>query len=543
MCKTPNQTLFLVQEEWEVLYSRQLMSLACPGNKSAPASLVAPRTYRFFARFFLLFCFAQHAGAEDYFWGDYYDGPRFSSPQLYCRDLVDRQNKNNSQSNYYTRLDGVTIGLDPTGWPDDRYATCIKNNYRISDNEWAGGTRPMIYRWGNSCPEGTTYNRVMGHCRNDQKKGPPPLLACVGNPINVSNGNKYQTEADYLSSSTSTLSFTRSYNSFSGLWQHNYSTYIQKSGANVALVMADGREYYFSVNGTTVSASPTASGRLVIIDSNTWVYTSESNERYTFDVYGRLIRWANSFGAEHLLTYTNNRVTVTDNFGQSLSFTEDARRQPLTFSSAGLAIKYDYNTNERLIKLTRTRGGQTEQRQFHYEDPAYPDLLTGITDERGVRYATWSYDDQGRAISSEHAGGADKILIAYNADGSSTVTNELGKKATYRFQTIQGVRRITAIEGEPSANCPNSNSTFTYDDRGLLKTKTDNKGHLTTYDYNDRGLEISRTEAADTPQARTITTDWHPTLFLPVTVTEPAQITHYTYNDQGRQLSLTVTPR
>ncbi len=131
-------------------------------------------------------------------------------------------------------------------------------------------------------------------------------------------------------------------------------------------------------------------------------------------------------------------------------------------------------------------------------------------------------------------------VLTYNADGSITVTNELDKKATYRFQVIQGVKRIVAIEGEPSPNCPSSNSTFTYDDRGLLKTKMDNKGYVTTYSYNDRGLEISRTEASGTAQARTTTTEWHPTLFLPETVTEPGRITHYQYDDQGRQLSQTI---
>ncbi|MGA4638120.1 RHS repeat protein, partial [Pseudomonas solani] len=179
---------------------------------------------------------------------------------------------------------------------------------------------------------------------------------------------------------------------------------------------------------------------------------------------------------------------------------------------------------------------------YQYED-ANPNLLTGITDERGIRYATWAYDDQGRAISSEHAGGAERTLVSYNADGSSTVTNALGKRTTYRFQTIQGIRRITAIEGEPSANCPNSNSSFTYDDRGLVKTRTDNKGNVTTFDYNDRGLEVSRTEAFGTPQARTVTTTWHPTLFLPATVTEPDRITTYSYDDQGRPLSQSVSQR
>ncbi|MBU3057820.1 RHS repeat protein [Pseudomonas indica] len=204
---------------------------------------------------------------------------------------------------------------------------------------------------------------------------------------------------------------------------------------------------------------------------------------------------------------------------------------------------YSYNTENQLIKASTEQDGYIANRIYHYEDPRNPKLLTGITDERGIRYATWTYDDQGRAISSEHANGAEKVTLSYNADGSTTVTNELGKQTVYRFQTIQGVRRITAIEGEPSANCPASNAQYSYDERGLLKTKTDNKGHLTTYTYNDRGLEVARTEAAGTAQARTVTTEWHPDWFLPVTVTEPDRITRYTYDDQGRQLSQTITQR
>lgn len=57
-------------------------------------------------------------------------------------------------------------------------------------------------------------------------------------------------------------------------------------------------------------------------------------------------------------------------------------------------------------------------------------------------------EDQGHVISSEHASGAERILVSYNTDGSSTVANAGGIRTTYRFQTI---RRITIIEGEPSA--------------------------------------------------------------------------------------------
>ena len=306
--------------------------------------------------------------------------------------------------------------------------------------------------------------------------------------------------------------------------------------------MADGRESFFTVSGSTVTASPTELGRLTKT-SDTWLYTAKNNDTYSFDSTGRLTRWTNSAGAEQLLSYVNGTVTVTDNLGHSLTFTEDTQHQPLTLETAGMTIQYEYNANKRLSRLTRNRGGQIETRQFHYEKAGKPNLLTGTTDERGVRYTTWTFDDQDRATSSEHTGGSDHAQIVYNTDGSSTVINEFGKRTTYRFVTIDGVKRVSAIEGEALGNCPMSNSTFTYDERGLLKTKTDNKGNLTIYDYNARGLEISRTEASGTPQARTITTEWHPTLFLPTVVTEPDRITRYQYDDQGRQLSRTVETR
>ncbi|WBI25779.1 hypothetical protein PALA23_02677 [Pseudomonas aeruginosa] len=204
-------------------------------------------------------------------------------------------------------------------------------------------------------------------------------------------------------------------------------------------------------------------------------------------------------------------------------------------------VDLTYNQNGSLTKRTTNASGFKSEKDYHYENSQNPRLLTGITDENGARYATWTYDDQGRAISSEHANGAEKVSLAYNDDGSTTVTNEYGKQATYRFQVIQGIKRIVAIEGEPSPNCPSSNSTFTYDDQGLLTSKRDNNGNLTTYQYNARGLETSRTEAAGTPQARTVTTDWHPTLFLPVQVSEPGRITRYQYDAEGRKTGEAVT--
>jgi YD repeat-containing protein len=445
----------------------------------------------------------------------------------------------------------------------------------------AGGSRIIwspIYtalhyiRTGDECPTWSTYNSSTGECeapepekcaittrqlRSDEQQS-YELNACValeqkgpaescssssaGNPINFAIGNKFQREIDYLATGSSVLKFSRSYNSLDGFWRHSFSTRLRLSpdAQSVALVMAHGRESFFTVTGNNVAASSADIGVLTKTATD-WQFLSADNERFTFNSAGNLTSWGDASGGRQDFVYTGSQVSVTDHLGNSLTFTQDDKHQPLTLTAPGVQITYGYNANKRLTAVNKTQGGQTIQRQFHYEDTRNNALLTGITDERGVRYATWSYDDQGRAISSEHANGTERIAIEYKSDGGASVTNELGKVANYEFQTILGVKRITAIEGEPSANCPMSNSTFTYDERGLLKTKTDNKGNLTTYTYNTRGLEVSRTEAAGTPQARTVTTEWHPTLFLPVTVTEPSRITTYTYDAQGRLLSQTST--
>ena len=432
----------------------------------------------------------------------------------------------------------------------------------FADNGKVWPSTTTVHRNGGVCSK--SLNPTTLGCGNDLQKGPPPQTCdvtaatnspspttqatssisqttYVGNPINFATGNKFQQELDFSYGGNSTLNFTRSYNSADGIWRHNHATYLRFFDTKyVSLVMANGHESHFTINGTAITSTSGELGILSKTDTG-WIFTSTSNERFTFDTSGKLTQWSNIQGAVHQLTYASNQVTVTDALGNSLSFTEDTNHQALALTATGVQITYGYNTSKRLTSVTRVIGGQTTLRQFHYEDPRNSSWLTGITDERGVRYATWRYDDQGRATSSEHADGADRVGVTYNSDGTVSVTNELGKVTKYSLQTIQGIRRIASIQGEPSANCPSSNSSFTYDSRGLLKTRTDNKGNLTTYEYNVRGLEISRTEAVGKPESRTIITDWHPTLFLPAVVTEPKRTTTYHYDDQGRQLGLTVS--
>ncbi|WKL15231.1 DUF6531 domain-containing protein [Comamonas testosteroni] len=380
--------------------------------------------------------------------------------------------------------------------------------------------------------------KALGNGRDDL--GNNQACSVAGNPINFSVGNKYQEETDYeRKNSGFPLRFSRHYNSVSGDWTHSYSTRLRITTSSTTLIFADGRESVFSGSGVLTkestelgSLSQTASG---------YRYVAVGNEVYEFNSVGRLTKQTNAVGQSHSLVYAaSGGVTVSDDYGNSLAFTEDSRLQPVSMTAPGATLSYSFGARQLLQSVTSTMGADIKIRTYHYENSLYPRLLTGITDERGIRFATWTYDSQGRPTSSTHADGAEATTVAYNVDGTTTVTNALGKPTTYHFAVIDGVRRITQVVGEPTANCPMSNSTYTHDVRGLPASKTDNNGNVTTYQYNDRGLETLRVEASGTPSARSIATTWHATLPLITQIVKPENTTTFTYDAQGRLLTRTI---
>ena len=87
-------------------------------------------------------------------------------------------------------------------------------------------------------------------------------------------------------------------------------------------------------------------------------------------------------------TGANNIATVTDHLGNTVSYTYDAANNLATVTYPGGGSKtYLYNE------------------QAYTANTNLPNAMTGITDENGTRFATYQYDSQGRAVSTEHAGG------------------------------------------------------------------------------------------------------------------------------------------
>ena len=208
-----------------------------------------------------------------------------------------------------------------------------------------------------------------------------------------------------------------------------------------------------------------------------------------------------------------------------------------------VVVTYEYKTISFSSTLSKVIYPNGHERGYMYEDPNFATQITGVVDENGQRISSVKYDSSGRAISSEKGpldSGIERTQIQYNADGTRTLTNALGKKSTYHFTQFNGEYKMTQVEGHASANCAGANKAYTYDTNGFMASKTDWKGNTTTYIHNDKGQELSRTEASGTPQARTITTEWHASFNLPIKITEPHKITTIRYDANGRVISRDV---
>jgi RHS repeat-associated protein len=375
-------------------------------------------------------------------------------------------------------------------------------------------------------------------------------------------------------------------------------------GSYVIATRGLGDTHLFTLNQGVWRAESYDSDQLVALQSpaSGWQYTdAATQDKEFYDATGKLLRIESLSGVVYSLSYSDATtppnvapkpgllLAVASNFGPQLTlrYSSDGLLDTVV-DPAGGETHYGYETllngETKLVTVTHPDGST---RRYHYEQvleafeasltPEPVDLsklpgdiagrnwptitegdlkavarltvppeyevapLTGITDENGKRFATWAYDALGRAISSSHADGADLTTLTYNADGSTTVTNALEKQTTYHFATVNGVKRVTAIEGHPTAQCAAASREIRYDINGFRDVVSDFKGNITDFDHDSRGLEVQRTEAKGTPEQRVIQTQWHATLRLPTCRIEPRHTTSLTYDTQGRLLEHAIT--
>ncbi|GKS69654.1 type IV secretion protein Rhs [Nitrosomonas sp. PY1] len=394
--------------------------------------------------------------------------------------------------------------------------------------------------------------------------GQPQFGSCAGNPINTATGNKYAEETDIASSGG--LSFSRYYNSTSlsggssvdSSWNHAFQRSLFINSQTITASRPDGKTAYFKlVNSVWVNQQAGGDTLTQIAGGTSWQLTTSDDEIETYDTSGRLLSIVDRNDRTQTLSYDANGrlITVTDDVGRALSFTYDGSSRIKTMTDPGNGVyQYAYDTNGNLTSVTYPDG---KIRIYHYNESVYtsnanlPNALTGITDENGVRFATYTYDTQGRAVVTEHAGVVERYVLGYSTDGSNTmVTDPLNSQYTHYFQTILGVAKSTGQSQPAGSGCSAASSAITYDTNGNVASRADFNGNKTCYGYDlTRNLETARIEGlgsgvncptdlvnynpASGGQERKVLTNWHASFRLPIKVTEAGRETTISYDSHG----------
>ena len=225
---------------------------------------------------------------------------------------------------------------------------------------------------------------------------------------------------------------------------------------------------------------------------------------------GRLLRVQQPDGQVISLNYNANGMleSAVHSTGRSIEFRYGGNpRRLIGIDSEGSAL-VDYTYINGRLDSAIYAGGMSGK-TYLYENATFPNHLTGIEDEKSVRFATYGYDDLGRAILTEHAGGAGRVSLTFEEDGTTTLVTPLNETKIYSFSNDGYYRKLTGVEG---AGLPQVFERMPYgsDFRRRVESSSDARGFLTTYQYVDSGpvrKEI-RTEALGTTDERTIETDF-----------------------------------
>lgn len=404
----------------------------------------------------------------------------------------------------------------------------------------------------------------------------------VGNPVLISVGIKYQSETDMSASGASQLGMQRTYLSkqawgplfgrFGYGWHDSYQRSVfyaeDENISTLAVTTAfrpNGTLVQFALIGDEWVSNEDIDDRLIWVRDASgitigWEYIVAKNGAVeTYDKDGKLQSIAYRSGNVSSLYYSNATtqtgvalasgllIRVENSTGRFIDFSYDDQGRIVTMiNQAGQVWGYRYDS---LNNLQYVDNPDSTTEQYHYEDTTYPNALTGITDERGIRYATWGYDAQGRANLSTHAGNAQRVDITYDdTDDSRTVTNSRGVSSTYGTISQLGIGFVKGISGPGCSASSNGNTDYVYDPAtNDLLSKADN-GITTQYgNYDSKGQYGYKIEAVGTPEERRTDYTYDPRYNNKITAkvemsvaTGNSKTTTYTYDGFGNHTSVTV---
>jgi Domain of unknown function (DUF6531) len=440
------------------------------------------------------------------------------------------------------------------------------------------------------------------------------LCESIGNPILMLSGRKVQRETDAANSG---VDFSRYYNSQPWLIPSSINTQIPQTSMESTLVGQFGDHWrsefdyrlYF-LNGTVGKyALSLPHGALVYFDANyrpltgmykpavmsledskfviklegkTLVFRSSGKLDSMISAAGQSLRFAYSGDVGVPISYALNDLgiatatPVLDGLLLEINLSSGKRLYSLNYDISGrikivrvnnIDLRYTYDVLGSLVSVTYDN---SDWRTYGYQKIDSRMMLRTLTDANGVVFAEWKYHSTGRAYQSNHADNTELFEINFSQIAASpnpnvTVKNPLGKETRYYFQVINGIQKITHVEGVASANCAAADQFRSYYADGTVQTKTDWEGNVTYFErdaYGRTTLEqkgyrwsgspqfgiVNNVLSLLTPPAKptdlsTVKTCWHLTHNKPERTIEADRVTIYQYYPDGKLQSEKTEPR
>jgi YD repeat-containing protein len=348
----------------------------------------------------------------------------------------------------------------------------------------------------------------LGDSRECQVNATSSSQGYAGDPINTRTGGFDLILADLsINTSAGPLVFQRTYSSLASEnesgrlgfgWTNNHDTRLifpDQAGGEEGVVWFKAHtanQYRFDIlpNG----AYRPAKGVLATLVRQAgppvrYVLTDRAQQTYTFDEEGKLLTWTNAVGNGFHYDYdARNRLErVSDDHGNRyLVFSYDADGRILAVGDHdGRSLSFSYNAAGNLINMVDVMG---ETWSYDYDQQH---RLIRMSNPQGVDSLRVEYDEQGRAVRQFDGLNRRTVEVAYNTDGSTSLTDGRGFASIHVYDQVLGnlIKEIDPLGGVTN---------HTYDANFRPTSFTDPLGRITRLDWSTNGHNlITTTDAAD----------------------------------------------
>lgn len=463
-----------------------------------------------------LFCFVPIKGQQIIANDDFYtiDKPQFLEP--FSNDL------NWNAGRMVIEVPTSHIGLALNNW--DPYSCMVCPHVNPQNSNYTGYDS-FQYKYVSCCgsPPGNDSNIATVHLivtANDDAQNAGtcrvPVPTSKGQPVNVTNGNMWLVQKDYLLQGLGdSLEINRFYNSIiqtPGLfglgWTTKYDESIQiYDSMSIRWNQPDGRAAYFGRRNTSedfFSFSQDVTGTIKENLDGTYLLTFKEGTSKLFSSNGNLLTITDNHGNISTLSYngSGHLVSVTDAGSNVLTFTSNSNGTISAVSdSFGSIATYEYYLGTELLKTVTFN--DNSQYKFEYTTVGNKTLLTTVKDALNNVLEHHEYDSQARAVTSELHGGVEKYTFEYTTGflnyPVTIVTDALGNITKYYYLRKYGVNYIFRTEGDCGSCGGTSGVTnYEYDDRLNLTKKTDALGRQTLFSYDSNRNLIQKVEPLGT---------------------------------------------